>query len=114
MGLVAAVGVLCTLVQRHRSFLAIAADHESRMVARMFPNYRKHPGREIPRERITSAMIVSTFSNGWRYVYLDRAGRRMTPDEVRASIWHEAMARKYREAAYYPCFPVMPDPPPPR
>jgi len=114
MSLVAAVGLVCFLVRRHRSLLAIAADHESRMVARMFPNYRKYPGREIPSSQINSAMIIGTFGNGRRFLYYDRANRRMTPDEVRASIWHEEMARKYREAAWHPWFPVMPDPPPPK
>ena len=36
----------------------------------------------------------------------------MTADEVKADHWHAAMAEKYRQAARYPWFPVMSDPPP--
>jgi hypothetical protein len=35
----------------------------------------------------------------------------MTADDVKAAIWHDAMARKFPEASRYPCFPVMRDPP---
>ena len=40
------------------------------MVARMFPNYRKHLGREIP-GRHQCQMIIRTFGNGTRFVYFD-------------------------------------------
>jgi hypothetical protein len=35
----------------------------------------------------------------------------MTADEVGASLRHETMAEKFRQAAWFPWFPVMPDPP---
>jgi hypothetical protein len=77
----------------------------------MCRNYRKHLGREIPNSGINADMIIRTFGNGTRFVYFDRAGKEMMPDEVRAAIWHEAMARTCRESACYPWFPVMSDPP---
>jgi len=45
------------------------------------------------------------------YIDFDRAGNAMTADDVKAAIWHDAMARKFPEASRYPCFPVMRDPP---
>jgi hypothetical protein len=45
---VAVVGLVCVLEHRRRSFAAVAAFHESRMVARMFPRFRKYLGHELP------------------------------------------------------------------
>ena len=67
-------------------------------------------GPDITAERLAYS-LAERRGNG--YIYYDRAGSRMTEDDVRAAIWHEAMARKYREASRYPWFPVMPDPPMP-
>ena len=112
------VGLLCLLAHRRRSFAQIAAYHESRMVARMYPRspVKGLPmghgvrGPDITAERLADS-LAERRGNG--YIYYFRAGSRMTEDDVRATIWHEAMARKYREASRYPWFPVMPDPPMP-
>jgi hypothetical protein len=111
MVVVVVVGLLCLLEHRHRSFASRAAYHESKMVARMFFRMRKYLGREIPSSDITAEMLSRTLGKGWSFVYFDRAGKEMTKDEVKAAIWHDAMARKYRQAARYPWLPVMPDPP---
>jgi hypothetical protein len=111
MVVVVVVGLLCLLVHRHRAFTAIASYHESRMVARMFPNYRKYLGREIPRPNITAEFLARSLDGRRAFVYFDRDGKDMTKDEVIAAIWHDAMAAKYRQAARFPWFPVMPDPP---
>jgi hypothetical protein len=114
----AIVALLCLLSHRRRSFAQIAAYHESRMVARMYPRspIKGLPmghgvrGPDITAERLAYS-LAERRGNG--YIYYDRAGSRMTEDDARAAIWHEAMARKYREASRYPWFPVMPDPPMP-
>ena len=110
---VAVVGLLCLLVHRSRSFAARAAYHESRMVARMFPDLGRHLGREIPGADINAEMLARSLNGRLAHVYFDRNGKEMSTDEVKAAIWHEAMARKYREVACYPWLPVMPDPPMP-
>jgi hypothetical protein len=116
MVVVAIVGLLCLLVRRHRSFASRAGYHESKTVAAMFhrsPGPLKYLGREIPSSDLTAELLIRTLARrpSTRFVYLDRAGKIMTPDEVKDTIWHEALARKYREASRYPWFPVMPDPP---
>ena len=45
---VAIAGLVCVLELRRRSFASRAAYHESRMVARMFPRYRKYLGARSP------------------------------------------------------------------
>ena len=114
---VAIVGLLCLFEHRRRSFAQIAAYHESRMVARMYP---RSPIKGLPMGHGSAArtsrrrdLPIRWPSRGNGYIYYDCARSRMTEDDVRAAIWHEAMARKYREASRYPWFPVMPDPPMP-
>jgi hypothetical protein len=107
---VVVVGLLCLLEHRHRSFASRAAYHESKMVDKMCFRMRKHLGREILSSDITVELLIRTLGTS-RFVYFDRAGKAMTTDEVKAAIRHEALARKYRDAASYPWFPVMPDPP---
>jgi hypothetical protein len=107
---VAIIAILCVLNQRRRSFASRAAYHESRMVARMFLRFRKYLGRELPGPDVKAELHYRRHPDVGKYVYFNRAGEDMTADEVRASLWHEAMALKYREASRYPWFPVMPDP----
>ncbi len=109
---VAIAGLVCVLELRRRSFASRAAYHESRMVARMFPRYRKYLGREIPASDVRAELHYRWHPDLGKYVYYDRAGKVMTADEVKADHWHAAMAEKYRQAARYPWFPVMSDPPP--
>jgi hypothetical protein len=54
--------------------------------------------------------LISKTSN---HVYFDANDREMTPDGVKSSAWHAALAEKYRQAALYPWLPVEPDPPEP-
>jgi hypothetical protein len=114
MVVVVVVGLLGFLVHRHRSLASRAAYHESKMVARMFLHMRKYLGHEIPSSDIWGELHYRRHPDVGKYVYFDGAGKVMTADEVRATLWHEALARKYRQAARYPWFPVMPDPPEPR
>jgi hypothetical protein len=113
MVIVVVVGLLCLLVHRHRAFTSRAAYHESKMVARMFYRMRKYLGREIPSQDVKAELHYRWHPNVGKYVYFDRGGNVMTADDVKATFWHEAMAEKYRQAARYPWFPVMPDPPMP-
>jgi hypothetical protein len=115
---VAVVAIVCVLDQRRRSFATRAAYHESRLVARMYPRspIKGLPmglgvsGPDITAERLAHS-LAERRGNG--YIYYDRDRNLMTEDDVRDAIWHEAMARKYREASGNPWFPVMPDPPMP-
>ena len=111
---VAVVAILCVLDQRRRSFATRAAYHESRMVARMFYRFRKYLGREIRSPDVKAELHYRWHPNLGKYVYFNRAGEVMTDDQVRATLWHEEMAEKYRKAARFPWFPVVPDPPQPK
>ena len=114
MAAVAFVALLCLLAHRRRSFARLAEHHESRLVAAVFP---RSPIKGLPMGRgirgpdITAEMLIYKLGKGAEFIFVDRAGKVMTTDEVRAAIRHEALARKYRQAARYPWFPVGPDPP---
>jgi hypothetical protein len=114
--LIAITGLICLVVHRHRSFALLAAHHESKMVAEMYP---RSPIKGLPMglgirgPALTAEMLANSLTKGRRFIYFDRAGNAMTTDDVKAAIWHQALAPKYRHAARYPWLPVMADPPEP-
>jgi hypothetical protein len=87
---VVVAGILCLLEHRRRSFSSLAVYHDSKTWHSM-----------------------ATFRGVANHVYLDANDREMTPDGVKRSAWHAALAEKYRQAALYPWLPVEPDPPEP-
>jgi hypothetical protein len=113
---VAVVGLLCFLEHRRRSFTSRAAYLESKMVAAMFPAspIKGLPmGRGIRRPNLTAERLILSLGQVTGFRYFDRAGKALTEEEVKVAIWREAMACKCRQAARYPWFPVMSDPPVP-
>ena len=103
---VAVAGILCLLAHRHRRFSSRAAYHESKTIARMFIDPgKKRVGREIAREDMKSQMLV----RGRSFIFLDGNGNVMTTEAVKAALRHEELARRYRDAASFPWFPIAPD-----
>jgi hypothetical protein len=88
----AVVALLCLLEHRRRSFESLAAYHQSKL--ERFLIYQSH-------DELT---VIRLFH---------RDLKPLTTDEAKVATWHEAMARKYREAARYPWLPIEPDPPEP-
>jgi hypothetical protein len=82
---VAFVALLCLLEHRRRSFESLAAYHQSKCVY----GYACSP-------------------TSWAGV--NRNGKIMTPDEVKVTDWHRALAKKYRQAAAHPWLPIEPEP----
>jgi hypothetical protein len=90
---VAVVGLLCLLEHRRRSFEALAAYHHT---------------------RVAHFVIVQSLDDVTVIRRISRDRKPLATDEVKVATWHEAMARKYRQAARNPWLPVEPDPPEPK
>jgi hypothetical protein len=90
---VAVVGLLCLLEHRRRSFESLASYHRSRLA------------RFVIGQSLDDLTVI-------RPIFRDR--KPLTTDEVKVATWHQAMARKYRQAARKPWLPVEPDPPEPK
>jgi hypothetical protein len=93
MIVVAIVGLLCLLEHRRRSFESLAAYHQSRL------------GGFVIVQSLDDLSLIRLFR---------RDRKPLTTDEAKVATWHEAMARKYRQAARNPWLPVEPDPPEPQ
>ena len=97
---VAVVGLLLFLEHRRRSFVSIAAYHESKTV--FIESFSSGSFREP----------VGSGSQPLEIQYFAPDGHVMTAEDLKVADWHEAMARKYRRAARYPWLPVERDPSP--
>ena len=83
------------------------------MIARMYPAspIKGLPmGHGIRRPDLTAERLIRSLRKNHEYLYYDCTGKAMTTGEVKDALWHEEMARKYRQAASYPWFPVTSDP----
>ena len=92
MVVVAVVALLCLLEHRRRSFESLAAYHQSKLA------------RFIIWQSLDDLTVVRLFR---------RDHKPPATGEAKVATWHEAMARKYRQAARNPWLPVEPDAPEP-